>query len=169
MHAGAGPAHVRAIDDTGVDRRKACGAANMLGSGLIERDVLERKPGGFLLLDAVQKSLHRPVTAVKPMVEMRKHRQVIAMFLKRLERGGGHIILAGRFWEKVSRIKAKMIADAHEPFGTRSLSHCGAFEPRQGQCHTQPGKKLASINLHHANTSLTTCPCTLVSRRSRPL
>ena len=36
MHAGAGPAHVRAIDDTGVDRRETWGAANMLCRSLIE-------------------------------------------------------------------------------------------------------------------------------------
>ena len=116
-----------------------------------------------------EKTLNRFVTAIEFVIQMRKHRQIIAMLLERLKRGGGNIILASRLRKKVARIEAKMITHTHQALGPRRIRHRRTFQPRQGHCHAETGKKLASINLYHANTSFTTCPCTLVSRRSRPL
>ena len=101
VHACTGPAHVCALLDAGINRRKTRGTADMLSGDLVERDILCRKAGGLLLLDAGEKSLNRPVPAVEFVIQMRKHRQIIAMLLEWLQGGGGRVALAGVLGKKL--------------------------------------------------------------------
>ena len=58
-HARAGPAHVRALRQSGGDRGEAGGAAAVFGSDLVQGDVLLGEALRFLLADAAtQKSMH---------------------------------------------------------------------------------------------------------------
>ena len=70
VHAGARPTHVGTVDDAGVDRRKTRGTADLLSSSLVQRHIFLGKPGGFLFLNAGQKTLYRRVTAIEFVVQI---------------------------------------------------------------------------------------------------
>ena len=52
--------------------------------------------------------------AIESVIQMRKNRQVGAMRLKRLQRGGGQIILPDRLRKEVARVKAEVIPNTNQ-------------------------------------------------------
>ena len=114
MNTSARPTHIGTINNTGIDGGKTGFAANKFCCSLIKRDILLRESSGFFFLYARKKSLHRVMATAESMVQIGEHRQSVTMHIQWLQCRCGNIIMAGSFWKKITRIKAKVISNTHQ-------------------------------------------------------
>jgi hypothetical protein len=125
----------------------------VFGSGLIQCSVLFGEPDSFFFSDAAEKRVHSGVPAARTVVEMREHRELIAVIINRLESGAGLVFRSCLHRKEAAWPEAKVISNTKETpwigiwcfIGPRCPVQ-STLKDRQGQRDSRTLKKVAAIH-----------------------